>query len=297
MYLEGVTKEHIATAAEKLEAREQLKGVGDFWVSPDITIEKPTLVEPGQNLLNQNIVINVSDLPPGVNLTRGTIGSLRVAVRSFYAQTGIEIVLGQANIPEAELIKLKEKGSALIPVDIKNYSNRAVEVSGRVMRLFWVNDQNRLRGEDLAQAVKNKDIEVEGEEGKDWYIAGFNEGDKISTTGENGSEGLSIIVKVNPEKYYIPFAKVPVKRDESVPIREQLDSLLVKIPEGEKPELEIGETPRITLGKNTVAIINTGAENGQRHINSPLIDPGSDWKIRTEMVHGQDYIEVFLYKK
>lgn len=201
------------------------------------------------------------------------------------------------NIPEEALQNLKEKGFGLIPVDIKNYSDRAVELSGRVMRFFWANDRNRLRGNDLKDAIQNREFSVEGKEGEDWFLGGYNEEDKILTTGENFHKGLCVIISLKPKKFYIPFAAEPVRRNESMPIREQLNTFLVPVPEGNKQEFEIGETPRITLGNNILAVINTGADKGQRHINSPLIDPTSDWKIRTEIVHGQDHIELFLYKK
>ena len=125
---------------------------------------------------------------------------------------------------------------------------------------------------------------------------GWEQDDKITTNGKDSDKGLCVVIRLKQKKYHVPFSNQPIKRDESMKIRDQLSTILAEIPEGQRFDFEIGETPKMKLSQNVVAVINTGAEAGQRHINSPFIDAGSDWPIRTE-TNGLDYIEVFVYKK
>jgi hypothetical protein len=290
--------EHLRILFESQEAREQLARLGNFWIGPDIEITKPTVVRPDEILLNQSITLTSKDLPSGVSITQGAIGSLNVSVRSFFAQSGIDIRFGGANIPEEALDNLRNNQPSLIPVDIKNYGDRAVQLEGRVMRFFWANDVNRLRGANLKDVINTNEFSVEGEEGIDWFLGGYDENEQILTTGENSDQGLCVVVKLTPNKFYTPFAAEPIARDERIPIREQLGKYLVPLPVGMERNFEVGETPKITVGKDILAVINTGIDHqGRRHISSPLIDPGSDWKIRTEIMEGQKEIELFLYKK
>jgi len=294
---ERFTQEHGRLLYESQEAHEQLARLGNFWIGSDIEIAKPTIVQADQTLLNQNITLTGECLPPGVDITRGAMGALQGSVRSFFAQTGIDIRFGGWNTPEEALINLKRNQSASVPVDITNYGDRAVQLEGRVMRFFWANEGKRLRGENLKNVINNNEFCVEGEEGTDWFLRGYEENEQVSTTGENSDQGLCVVVKLTPHKFYAPFAAEPIVKDERVPIREQLDKYLVPLPEGLEKNFEVGETPRITVSKDILAVINTGINQGKRHIGSPLIDPGSDWKIRTEIMEGQKEIELFLYKK
>jgi hypothetical protein len=177
------------------------------------------------------------------------------------------------------------------------------------MRFFWVNEKKRLRGEDLLEAVKSGEFKVEGKEGEDWFLGGYNEEDKLTTNMPGSDQGLCVVVRLNPERFYIPESNEIIRRDEKIKIREQLAEYLVPVPAGKNLPFEIGETPKITIGQNLVAVINTGVGNDRRrHINSPLADSGSDWKIRTEILQPHQtpvdhfvpqptYLDFFIYKK
>jgi hypothetical protein len=282
---------------ERQKAVEELEEIGNVWVSPYIAIEKATVVNPGQLIQNVGIILNQKDLPSGLDITRGALGSLDVAGRSFFAQTGIEIRFHSNSVTDGLIKDLKEGKNVSILVDITNYGQRAVELEGNIMRFFWANDRNRLRGADLLDTIKSGEFAVDGVEGEDWYLGGYESNEKFTTTGEGSDKGLCVVIRLKQEKFYIPSASEPIKKNSSMKIRDQLASLLVTVPENAELGFEIGETPKVKLSQNIVAVINTGAEQGQRHINSPLIDAGSDWTIRTETVHGLKYVEFFLYRK
>jgi len=289
------TPDNIRQMQEKQIAYKQLEKLGNVWVSPDIAIEKPVIVQPGEFKQGANIILNKRDLPV-MDITRGAAGALNWSVRSFLAQSGIEIRFHCSSLTDNVLKYINEGKSVSVPVDIINYGQRAVELNGNAMRFFWVNDRNRLRGKDLVNIIKSGEFSVEGIEGEDWYLGGSEQDEKFTTNGKDSDKGLCVVIRLKPKKYYVPYSSEPIKRDESIKIREQLSTILAEMPEGQRSDFEIGETPKMKLSSSIVGVINMGAEAGQRHINSPFIDAGSDWPIRTE-TNGLDYIDVFVYRK
>ncbi len=291
------TPDNLKQVREKQRSIEQLESLGNVWISPDISIEKPIIVNPGELIQGVNIKVNKKDFP-AIDITKGGLGALSLSVRSFFAQTGIEVRFHNGNVYDEMLRDIESGKDTLIPVDLENYGQRPVEVNGDIMRFFWVNDRKRLRGADLLEKIKSGEFKVDGVEGEDWFLGGSNEKDKFTTTGGGSDKGLCVVVKLKPEKFYIPPASEPVKKDSGKSTRENLVSLLQPIPEGMTTELQIGETPRIKVGPNIVAVINLGSnERSQKHINSPFVDPGSDWNIRTETLYGLEQVEFFLYEK
>lgn len=285
--------DNIKQLQEKQNALKKLENISNTWVSPDISIEKTTVVNPGQLTRGVNIVLGKKDLPP-VDITRGAIGSLAWSMRSYLAQSGVEIRFHCSSITDNMLKELNEGKNIFVPVDIINYGQRAVELDGTVMRFFWVNDRNRLRGEDLVNVIKSGEFTVGGVEGEDWFLGGSEPEDKIMTNEKNSKNGLCVVLKIEPQRFYIPPADEPVRIRNS---RKDLPQFLKPIPDGMNLNFEIRETPRIKLGPNIVAVINMGAEKGQRHIYSPFIDPGSEGKIRLEILNDMKYVDFFLYKK
>lgn len=288
------TPDNIKQLQEKQRAFGQLEKLGgNTWVSPDISIEKTTIVNPGQLIQGANIVLNKKDLP-AIDITRGAMGSLAWSMRSYLAQSGVEIMFHQSSLSDEMLKNLNDGKDTLVSVDIRNYGQRAVELDGTVMRFFWVNDRNRLQGEDLVNVIKSGEFSVEGVEGEDWFLGGYEPEEKIAINEEKSKEGLCVVLKIQPQRFYIPSAEEPVRIKNS---RRDLPQFLRPIPDGLELNFEIRETPEIKLGPNIVAVINMGAEKGQRHIYSPLIDPGSEGHIRLEILHGLEYVDFFLYRK
>ncbi len=294
----GIFKpEHLAHAGERQFAIEQLERLGNIWIGTDVAVEKTVVVPPKELTPNVGIAVSRKNLPPDVDITRGAMSSLQLSVRSFFAQVGIDIMFHGAPLSDEMIEKLRNGENATIPVDVINHSPRAVELTGEVMRFFWANDRKRLRGQELLNTVQSGEFAIQGTEGEDWFLGGNDPDRKILTTSDDAAEGLCVVVRLKPEKYYVPYDTEPVRKNNKEKTRDNLAQFLKPIPADEHVEFEISETPKISLGENLVSVINTGAEKGQRHINSPLIDSGSDWPIRTETLHGLQYLDFFLYKK
>jgi hypothetical protein len=279
----------------------QLEKLGNFWIGSDVAIEKPAVVKPGQFLYSRqsgvNIILNKNNLPP-VDITRGLLSpiNLSLSVRSFYAQSGIEIFFHHSEMTN-EMIKDLNKGKDVaVPVSVKNHGQRSVEVDGNVMRFFWKG--KRLEGNDLLGAIKSGKFSVEGTEGEDWFLKGREEDENYTTSGEGCDKGVCVAVRLKPEKFYIPSAPEPVKKNNSKSTRDDLVELLKPIPSDMKLDFEIGETPRIKVEQNMVAVLDIlRMDDDGQHIYSPLVDSGSDWPIRTETLGRPKYVYFYLYKK
>lgn len=275
-------------------AFKRLENLGDVWIGPDITLEKKMLTQPGL-LMPANILISKEDLPPVV-LDRGVLGSLQWSVRSFLAQAGIEITVHHGDLSDEMIQELNNGGKVAFPVRVMNYAQRPIELEGKVMRFFWANDRNRLRGEKLRKVV-GTELKIEGEEGKDWYFGDAEpmEGEPKPTDDPNveWKKDLCVILPLTDKRLYLPGSEEPLR----VKSKAELANFLQPVPEGIRLPFEIGETTQVHLGDNITAVINTGFyDEGGRHIRSPLIDSGYSGVIRTETVNDMSYIELFVYK-
>lgn len=270
--------------------------LGNFWIGSDVGLEgQAVVIQPGEHRRDLKIILNKQNLPP-IEVNQGSFGHLQWSVRSFLAQSGININIYRENLTR-EMVQAIEKGEEVpFPIDLENLGQRAIEIEGRVMRFFWVNEKNRLRGEKLREII-GKDLVIEGEEGKDWFL-GDTEWEEREPAKRfpipPGSREVCVIVPLSDKKLYIPHDPEPLRPRDN---KNRLKDILQPIPEGVNLDFEIGETPHIKLGPDIVAVIPTGGyDGGAHHIRSPLIDPGSDWPIRTETKHGMDFIELFIYR-
>lgn len=297
MSFEQFTLDHIKGLEERQDALAQLEKLDSVWIGPDVAIEKSVVVNPGQVIQGIDLIINKKDLP-SIDITRGAFKSLSLSVRSFYAQTGIDVLFHGSEVTDAMLKDIENGKDTKIPINVVNYGQRSVEVNGNVMRFFWVNDKQRLRGENLVNTITTGDFVVDGIEGEDWFLRGNEESDTLTTLEGKFNNALSVVVRLKPDRFYIPSATEPIRKDNSVGTRENLSELLQPIPSDTKLDFEIGETPKIKFGPNIIGIINTGVtDEHHKHISSPFVDPGFDRPIRTEILHGANEVEFFLYKK
>lgn len=277
------------------EAFSQLQELGTFWVGQDISINKKEIIYPRGVTDEVSIILNKDNLPP-VDINRSSLNLLNWSVRSFLAQSGIEPVFSQHTLSDKDIEDLKNGKNISVPILLINYGLRSVEVDGALMRFFWADDSKRMRGGELRSVIGN-DLVIEGEEGKDWQVGNADldqDMEYLKTEYQGSLEDLCIKLPLNDKKFYIPSNSEPV----SIKSRKDLPSVLEEIPEGLNLDFKIGETTKVKLSENIIAVINTGAyDKGGRHIRSPLIDSGFEGNIRTEIVDNLNYIELFIYKK
>lgn len=292
--------EDIQAMQQHRKALEQLKGLGNVWIGQDVALEKKVVAPPSLVIRHANIVLNKKDLP-AIEINRGALSELSWSVRSFLAQSGIEIRFHHSNLSDAMIRDINEGKNVSVPIDITNHGQRAVELEGEVMRFFWVDFSKHLRGEELAEALKSKFV-IDGEEGKDYFLAGRDWDENFETLKTKPTEGMCVIVRLQEQRFYIPYKPEPVK----IRNRKELPEVLEEIPKGPKINFEIGQTPKIKVGQDIVAVINTGAyEHGRMHILSPLIlggeVTGSEGHVRTEILNQNEeapaYVEFNLYRK
>lgn len=290
----GIFKtEDMISMQEHKMAIEQLKNLGNFWIGPDVKLESKTTIPPLGLIKNVNILVTKEDFP-SIEINKGALGSLSWSVRSCLAQSGIEIKFHRSFLTNDMLKKINEGESVSIPIAIQNHINRPIELEGEVMRFFWVNDFNRLRQDELKEAI-NSDLIIEGEEGKDWSFGDVDLDDDYPLDNEYNAQMKDVCIKLPlKEKFYIPESTEPL----IVKSKKDLPFVLKEIPDDLKLDFKIGETTKVKLSANIIAVINTGAyDNSERHIRSPLIDSGFEGNIRTETVNGLNYVELFIYKK
>lgn len=290
----GIFKsEDLTNMQEHKIAIEQLKNLGNFWIGHDIKLENKVTIPPLDLIKNVNILVTKEDFP-SIEINKGALGSLSWSVRSCLAQSGIEIKFHRSFLSNDMIKKINEGENVSIPIAIQNHINRPIELEGEVMRFFWVNDSNRLRQEELKEVIKSELI-IEGEEGRDWSFGDVDLDDDYSLDEKYDAQMKDVCIRLPlKEKFYIPESTEPL----IVKSKKDLPSVLKEIPDGLKLNFKIGETTKVKLSENIIAVINTGAyDNSERHIRSPLIDSGFEGNIRTETVHGLNYIELFIYKR
>jgi len=272
----------------------QMQALGPVWIGADIPISKRTVIAPGV-LQEVCLLLHRSHLPP-IPITRGTLHILNWSVRSFLAQSGIEPLFYQINLSAKKLAALRDGKTVPVPIQVRNYGMRAVELEGNIMRFFLMDDSKRLRGEELRSAVST-DFIIEGTEGIDWNFLGVEMDDEMKRLGwdyDGEKDALSIQLNLNKHTYYIPPNNEPVR----IKSRQELTTVLVEVPSGIHLPFSIGETCTVRLSEHIYGVIpTTGYDGGGRHIRSPLIDAGFQGKIRTETCNGLPFIELFLYRK
>lgn len=282
------------------EAYERLKeGLPGFWRGTDIPMKEKQVVPP-KDLIFSEVILKKENFPP-VEVDWGVLRRMNLSTRSRLAQAGIEIRIDYDRVTPEDIERINEGEEVPIPVMVENHGERAIEFEGEATRFFWTNEKERLTGKELRDAILS-DIKIEGEEGKDWFIAsaeyGAEDDDLIRPNMKNKEfvEKTRDIMIVFPmkKKLHIPKDDQPLK----IASRKDLEDALKPVPEDEDCDFYLGETPRVELSENVCGVINTGSYGeGKKHLISPLIDPGFKGKIRTELIGNLDYIELYIYRK
>lgn len=298
---DGIPREIVNEFLSYQEAGKELEKLGGFWSGPDMEIAEKQIID---KKTSQVAYLSVSreDFPPG-ELNWSIFRCLQFSTRSRFAQAGLEIIFRPDSFSEGDMERINNGEKIDVPVVINNQGTRPVEVEGGVVRFFWVNENNRLSGEELKSAVASQ-MEIEGEQGKDWFYSNSNFESEETMKQDDKHEPvcrssgpqreLAIVFPIR-KKLRIPESDEPLK----IGSRKALEDALVSTEENADPEtVEIGETPKVKLSEDLYAVINPGvSDTGGMHRNSRLIDPGFSGAIRTEMIYGDKSLELFVYKK
>lgn len=245
-----------------------------FWKGEDVPVGKGVVLN-ARATADMQFTLSPQHLPHSDDIP---LNQLRLSVRSRYAQLGIHV--GEY-IPEIDGM-LEETGGKkpmTITASITNFSARPVRLNegDGLFRFFHCHRANLIdHYQDLECMIQNGAVKIGGREGMDWKI-------------DPGQFG--IMLRINNRRY-IPPNPEPVEIASIGSYREQIDALLGPVPESETSILWIGETPHVTLDKTIEGVLSqsvvgdsgfTQGKNGV-HINSHLIDAGSNWPIRVEVV-------------
>lgn len=277
--------EDLIDMKQHFAAVEQFKSLENYWIGQDVSLAEKLTIPPLRMSPEINVMVNKNDFP-NIDINRDSLSFLNWSVRSCLAQSGVEVIFNSLSLTDEMLKDINEGKGVPIPVAVFNNIDRPVELDGNIIRFFYARDNNRLRDDELRGAINNKDIVIEGEEGVDWLLE--------NRKGEDGKDRYLCLTLPLREKFYIPKSSEVLK----VNSKNDLPDVLKEIPNGRNPEFTIGETAKVKLGSNIMAVINTGGyPDGSSHGHSCLIDPNFEGNIRTETMYGLNAIELLVYKK
>ncbi|KKU94995.1 hypothetical protein A3A64_00850 [Candidatus Gottesmanbacteria bacterium RIFCSPLOWO2_01_FULL_48_11] len=280
---------------------ETLKGKGVV-KSPDFEVTTPALIMPtNPNSCGVERVHIVSvgaakehfsvfgDIPPEA------IKYLHVSMRSRWAQLGLEISgFSDENgkyLLTSQIWKGIQQGLTYeLPVGIANFGKNPIYIprGARLFRLYTLLGAWHQNGEKLANLVRSGAISIEGKEGEDWKWFHFG-----GTTDRNV---IGVNLRLKPQRWWIP----PRLEGPSVTVsdagrnfRDEIDSLMEPVPTTDETVFWVGETTaKITLPQNIYAKLNVaqieindhGSPKFALQVLSTLIDGGTDWPLRVEVL-------------
>jgi len=282
-----------------VDTREQFRmNVGKaFWKAPvDIATTKSQVLHRGSNTIP--VIIPPHAIPPMRHLTPDALYHVAASMRSRYAQLGLEpaedigYILGQSFDGSA---KRENDGSVIKPFEahlpIVNHSTRKVIIDQNILRLYSDWASIPIRGEELYEKVRSREIDLDGHENEDW---------KWIYKKRNGHKDINNIVgidiKIQPGSgLWIPpdSTNSIIKISSTLPTyRDEIRNLQKPIPQTDEEILWTGRV-QIRLGKSVEGIItekiaeyveaSEALEDKQevlrsgRHIHSLLIDSGTNW--------------------
>jgi len=277
---------------------ERLNNQGKFWKSADIPITKDIIFSSGESKYVP--ILLPPNLEPFLNLPTVVLSYAFASTRSRYAQLGIESFQSTgSNI--AQYLKndvyTGDKDNDLNTFVIAyNHSNRPIKLdAGTGLFCLYIyptiTTEPRVitEGKSLLKILQNKEIEITGQEGKDWKIIHDPKYPK-------GDDASGILLRINPDnKKWLPpdLNNTPIHIPDAsgVNYRAEIDKYLEPTSITDSPIYWIGETiSQIKLGPKINAVIehspvddDTGPNNRVFHTNSLLVNEFFDNKVRTEI--------------
>lgn len=267
---------------------------GKFWKSPDITLFEDAVLEAGKEQ-PVPIIIPLLTFVPFVDMPTDTLAFAQISTRSRFAQLGIEVARDTVHEIVRDITSndryITEKG-LLTKVPVINRASRRIRIpQGVGLFQFYYESSPCVQDKELMDLVESGAVSIDGEKGKDWdYDVLFDE-------YVNSRRPVGIRFRLDSKrKLWLPPKRIWLPGEtEEKPIeipdtpendyRRVIDGFLQPVPSSEKPIHWIGETiSRLKLDPNVNAVIVAVNSDEWRHVNSLLIEGGTDWKIRTEIV-------------
>jgi hypothetical protein len=271
---------------------------GKFWKGPDIVTASDVTIYRHTNI---PIVITPNSLPPLHGLPPEALnGVVRASVRSRYAQLGIDLhddIGGQIAQWIVENGYQTMSGCIEQEFEARAFAfNRCarpifIPKGSHLFRFFYEFARPAVRGKDLISLIKSEEIKIDGKQDYDWMWS-YN---RIGS-GEENIIGINIRIKSEGRKWISPHPTnepIIIKEQEG-DYREEIDELLVPIPQDKNEKLWIGETTPVSLGQSIEAILGRVVvrdsaifeiETLGLQTSSRLIDGGkTNWPIRVEVL-------------
>lgn len=242
------------------------------------------------------------NLEPFIDLDTSTFGFVQVSTRSRYAQFGIEV---PSNAPLYIAATIKEdtyqhdqRVNASVPV--RNHSPRPIHLKeGTGLFKLFADNPPIAMDQKLIDLVRTGKIRLSGKKGIDWAF------DVLFSEYDESYHTHGIWLRLNPEKrFWLPpdpnRRTLEIPEGSEIDYRREVDRRLRAAPFFKDPTLWVGETvSRLKLDPSVNARISTVNPTYMNHANSLLIDGGSDWRIRTEIISPilpyWDEVVIFLH--
>lgn len=278
-------------AYRMLYRSELQKRVGKkFWKSHDIPVAEDFTLECGY--LSYIPLLLPSNLAPFEGLPADVFCYADVSTRSRYSQMGVDVIppAGQviAETLECENYPKDKAKTFRVYAPVCNYSNRPIHFSeGSGLFRLYINTalqpQLMREGKRLAKLVKNGEIRLSGQKGKDWML-----------------HASGIILRIDSEKRtWIPQSvdnsPLQISDQTGIDYRAIIDRYSEPVPISASLLHWRGETvSAIQLGAGINAILDRNPSIDGKvptrtfNANSVIVDEGHDGTIRTEIISPTD---------
>ncbi len=276
-----------------------------FWFGQDfVSIDQEQIINGSGEILVQpfTTLLGNKSLP-----FDGQIQDKSVATRSRFAQWGVEVTQGSAEViadNEEETKRTYFRKPAAVTV--KSHTGNRIVVPPFTPLFGLYSRGPAIMGEELVGMVgSGKDVDIDGKQGKSWKFVYKNP----YTKRPEDVTGIAVQIR-NDRRWYIPPGKELNLRDLAAAgrnYREVLDREYRHVPRdravdiwfGELPDLRLSHNVAVELAKPVAPDLNVSADieamerqrlypNG-RHIGARLLHPGSGlnnpegWPIRVEI--------------
>jgi hypothetical protein len=170
-------------------------------------------------------------------------------------------------------------------VEIVNLTQRMYQLpQGTGLFRFYQLNTPSIEGDELDSLISNK-VKISGE----WeYATGYD------TNGQKIHKGVFLPIgdkrwMIKPNKRFESPTVIPKKR----PPRVEIDQVFTPLKELREQTFWVGETPHVILDPSIDMVLDSNAFHSTsedihwrkvwEHVRSPLVDGGSDWRVRVEI--------------